>query len=162
MGFKGVNGKGDIIKSGGTVVKNVTGYDLSKLIAGSFGTLVALTEITLKVLPKKDSSNTIAIYIDKFEEIFDLFIKLSSSSSEISGAVYVPNKSKDDDFLKKKNSVFKFNDLKSNIPFLAFRVEGDKISIKEKIKNLSKELELNKFETSHFRCLSIRTILEKN
>ncbi|WP_440653178.1 FAD-binding protein [Candidatus Pelagibacter sp. HIMB1542] len=148
LGFKGVNGKGDIIKSGGTVVKNVTGYDLSKLIAGSFGTLVALTEITLKVLPKKDSSNTIAIYIDKSEEIFDLFIKLSSSSSEISGAVYVPNKSKDDDFLKKKNSVFKFNDLKSNTSFLAFRVEGDKISIKEKIKNLSKELELDKFETS--------------
>ena len=148
LGFKGVNGKGDLIKSGGTVVKNVTGYDLSKLIAGSFGTLVALTEITLKVLPKKDSSNTIAIYIDKFEEIFDLFIKLSGSSSEISGAVYVPNKSKDDDFLKKKNSVFKFNDLKSNTSFLAFRVEGDKISIKEKIKNLSKELDLDKFETS--------------
>ncbi len=148
LGFKGVNGKGDIIKSGGTVVKNVTGYDLSKLIAGSFGTLVALTEITLKVLPKKDSSNTIVVYIDKFEEIFDLFIKLSSSSSEISGAVYVPNKSKDDDFLKKKNSVLKFNDLKSNTSFLAFRVEGDKISIKEKIKNLSKELELDKFETS--------------
>ena len=148
LGFKGVNGKGDIIKSGGTVVKNVTGYDLSKLIAGSFGTLVALTEITLKVLPKKDSSNTIAIYIDKSEEIFDLFIKLSSSSSEISGAVYVPNNSKDDVFLKKKNSVLKFNDLKSNSSFLAFRVEGDKISIKEKIKNLSKELELDKFETS--------------
>ena len=66
-------------------------------------------------------SNTIAIYTDKSEEIFNLFIKLSSSSSEISGAVYVPNKSKDDDFLKKKNSVLKFNDLKSNTSFLAFR-----------------------------------------
>jgi glycolate oxidase FAD binding subunit len=148
LGFKGVNGKGDIIKSGGTVVKNVTGYDLSKLIAGSFGTLVALTEITLKVLPKKESSNTIAIYIDKHDEIFDLLIKLSGSSSEISGAVYIPNKSKDEDFLNKKNSVLKFNDLKSDTSFLAFRVEGDKISIKEKIKNLSEELELNKFEIS--------------
>ena len=84
LGFKGVNGKGDIIKSGGTVVKNVTGYDLSKLIAGSFGTLVALTEITLKVLPKKDSSKTVIIYPSNFEQIYDFFNKLSSSSSEIS------------------------------------------------------------------------------
>ena len=53
LGFKAVNGKGDVFKSGGTVVKNVTGYDLSKLVSGSFGTLCVLTEITLKVLPKK-------------------------------------------------------------------------------------------------------------
>ena len=58
LGFRGVNGKGDIIKSGGTVVKNVTGYDLSKVVSGSFGTLVALTELTLKVSPKKIFQNT--------------------------------------------------------------------------------------------------------
>jgi len=148
LGFKGVNGKGDIIKSGGTVVKNVTGYDLSKLIAGSFGTLVALTEITLKVLPKKDSSKTVIIYPSNFEKIYDFFNKLSSSSSEISGAVFIPEQSKDKDFVTKKNSVFKFNDLKSNVSFIAFRVEGDKISIEEKINNLKKELELNNSDIS--------------
>ena len=148
LGFKGVNGKGDIIKSGGTVVKNVTGYDLSKLIAGSFGTLVALTEITLKVLPKKDSSKTVAIYPNNFEQIYDLFNKLSSSSSEISGAVFIPEQSNDKDFSGKRNTVFKFNDLKSNVSFLAFRVEGDKISIEEKINNLKKELKLNNSDIS--------------
>ena len=148
LGFKGVNGKGDIIKSGGTVVKNVTGYDLSKLIAGSFGTLVALTEITLKVIPKKDSSKNVIIYPSNFEQIYDFFNKLSSSSSEISGAVFIPEQSKDKDFVTKKNSVFKFNDLKSNVSFIAFRVEGDKISIEEKINNLKKELELNNSDIS--------------
>ena len=148
LGFKGVNGKGDIIKSGGTVVKNVTGYDLSKLISGSFGTLVALTEITLKVLPKKDTSNTVIVYANSSDQIFELFNKLSSSSSEISGAAFIPDFTLDKEFLSKKNSIFKFNDLKSDLSFLAFRVEGDKISIEEKIQNLKKELELKRFETS--------------
>jgi glycolate oxidase FAD binding subunit len=42
LGFKGVNGRGEKIKSGGTVVKNVTGYDLSKILSGAFGTLAVL------------------------------------------------------------------------------------------------------------------------
>ena len=84
LGFRGVNGKGDIIKSGGTVVKNVTGYDLSKLITGSFGTLIALTEITFKVLPTKDSSSTMVIHEDSKEEITRLFNNIQSSSNEIS------------------------------------------------------------------------------
>ena len=148
LGFKGVNGKGDIIKSGGTVVKNVTGYDLSKLVTGSFGTLVALTEITLKVLPKKALSNTVAIYINQPDKIYELFEKLSSSTSEISGAIYIPVEPDNTDFLLNKNDIFKFNDLKSNISFLAFRVEGDKTSIDEKIKILKKELNLNEFDFS--------------
>ena len=70
MGFRGVNGKGDIIKSGGTVVKNVTGYDLSKLISGSFGTLAVLTEITLKVSPKKQSQITVITYSEDIKKNF--------------------------------------------------------------------------------------------
>ena len=114
LGFKGVNGKGDIIKSGGTVVKNVTGYDLSKLIAGSFGTLVALTEITLKVLPKKDSSKTVIIYPSNFEQIYDFFNKLSSSSSEISIEEKINNLKKE---LKLSNSDISTLDVYQSEPF---------------------------------------------
>jgi len=148
LGFRGVNGKGDIIKSGGTVVKNVTGYDLSKLIAGSFGTLVALTEITLKVLPKKKLSNTITIHTEDKKLINELFEKISSSSSEISGAVYIPDEPEDESYDHNKEVVFKFNDLQSKGSFLALRIEGDKISINEKIKALTDELDLNKLDST--------------
>jgi len=148
LGFKGVNGKGDIIKSGGTVVKNVTGYDLSKLITGSFGTLVALTEITLKVLPKKKLSNTITIHTEDKKLINELFEKISSSSSEISGAVYIPEEPKDESYDHNKEMVFKFNDLQSKGSFLALRIEGDKISINEKIKALTEELKLGELNST--------------
>ena len=148
LGFRGVNGKGDIIKSGGTVVKNVTGYDLSKLVTGSFGTLVALTEITLKVLPKKKLSNTIAIHTEDKNLVNELFEKISSSSSEVSGAVYVPDEPQDKSYNHNKEMVFKFNDLESNGSFLALRIEGDKLSINERIKALTDELELNKLNTT--------------
>ena len=148
LGFRGVNGKGDIIKSGGTVVKNVTGYDLSKLVSGSFGTLVALSEITLKVLPKKKSSNTITIHTEDKKLVKDLFEKISSSSSEVSGAVYIPEEPKDDSYNQNKEMLFKFNDLKFQGSFLALRIEGDKLSIEERIKVLTMELELQNLNTS--------------
>ena len=148
LGFRGVNGKGDIIKSGGTVVKNVTGYDLSKLIAGSFGTLVALTEVTLKVLPKKNSLSTITIHTEDKKLVSGLFNKISSSSSEISAAIYIPDEPKNKNYNLNKEMIFKFNDLKYKGSFLALRLEGDKTSIDERIKELIKELELNKLNTS--------------
>ncbi len=51
LGIAAVSGRGEFFMAGGKVVKNVTGYDLPKLITGSYGTLVVLTEVTLKVLP---------------------------------------------------------------------------------------------------------------
>ena len=148
LGFRGVNGKGEIIKSGGTVVKNVTGYDLSKLVTGSFGTLVALTEVVLKVLPKKNLSNTIVIYTEDKKLVKELFEKISSSSSEVSGAVYIPEEPKAANYNCNKERVFKLNDLKSNVPFLALRIEGNKTSINERVKVLTDELELNKLNIS--------------
>ena len=110
LGFQGINGKGDIIKSGGTVVKNVTGYDLSKLITGSFGTLCVLTEITLKVLPKKKISNTVVIDVNDYKKIYNLFDKISGSSSEVSGAVFIPEEPDDKNFQTNRDKIFKFND----------------------------------------------------
>ena len=148
LGFRGVNGKGDIIKSGGTVVKNVTGYDLSKLVTGSFGTLTALTEITFKVLPKKDSISTLVIYLEDNKIISDLFDQLLSSSNEISGAVYIPVEPNNKNYTKNMEKIFKFNDLKSEEPFVAVRIEGSKKSIDERIQDISQELQTNKMKTS--------------
>jgi glycolate oxidase FAD binding subunit len=148
LGFRGVNGKGDIIKSGGTVVKNVTGYDLSKVVSGSFGTLVALTELTLKVSPKKIFQNTIVIYLENIKIISSLFDKILGSSNEISGATYIPDEPKNKKFNSNKNRVFKFNDLKYDGPFLAIRLEGDRVSVKERLKDISEELDLKKYKTS--------------
>jgi len=61
LGFCAVSGRGEQIKSGGRVVKNVTGFDLSKLMAGSFGTLAVLTGISFKVLPSPEKSRTVLI-----------------------------------------------------------------------------------------------------
>jgi glycolate oxidase FAD binding subunit len=61
LGFSAVSGRGEAFKAGGSVVKNVTGYDVSKVMAGSWGQLAILTELTLKVVPRPRDTRTIAL-----------------------------------------------------------------------------------------------------
>ena len=133
LGFKGYNGKGEKIKSGGTVVKNVTGYDLSKLITGSFGTLLVLSEITLKVLPLEIDTKTIIISDLVLEHSLGVIGASLSSSNDPSGAVFYPSSLR---------SNFVFNDLTHPGSITAIRVEGTKISTEQRINNLIKDLSL--------------------
>ena len=61
LGFTAVSGRAETFKSGGRVVKNVTGYDLCKVLAGSFGTLAAMTDVTIKVLPRPETEATVLV-----------------------------------------------------------------------------------------------------
>ena len=142
LGFRGVNGRGEIIKSGGVVVKNVTGYDLSKLICGSYGTLVALTEITFKVLPLPEESKTLVINNQKIEKAVHFLDKSISSSYDISGAVFFPDKPMISGSSMNIENTFKLNDLKQEGSITAIRIEGSKNSIDHRIENLINELEI--------------------
>ena len=133
LGFKGFNGKGEKIKSGGTVVKNVTGYDLSKLITGSFGTLLAISELTLKVLPLESETKTIIVSELSLEHAIGIMGSAIASSNDPSGAVYYPGNLRNN---------FVFNDLTHPGSITAIRVEGTKISTEQRINNLAKELVL--------------------
>jgi glycolate oxidase FAD binding subunit len=90
LGFTAVSGRGEVFKSGGRVVKNVTGYDLSKLVTGSFGTLAALTEVTLKVLPAAEKARTLLLFGLYDRAAVAAMSRALSSAHEISGAAHLP------------------------------------------------------------------------
>ena len=148
LGFRGVNGRGEIIKSGGVVVKNVTGYDLCKLICGSYGTLVALTEITFKVLPSPEESKTLVIHNQKLESAVDFLDQAISSSNDISGAIFLPKEPEVSGCVMNIEKTFKLNDLKHEGSITAIRIEGSRNSINQRFKNLIKELKIINFDLS--------------
>jgi glycolate oxidase FAD binding subunit len=90
LGASAVSGFGETFKAGGKVVKNVTGYDLCKLIAGSWGTLAVLTEVTLKVMPKAESEATLVLRgLDPVIANRAMTAALGSAF-DVSGAAHVP------------------------------------------------------------------------
>src|SRR6266542_2893049 len=90
LGFRAVSGRGEIFKAGGKVVKNVTGYDLSKLMAGSYGTLAALEEVTVKVLPRPEAVATVLFAGVVPEAAGRLMAAALGSPHEVSAATYLP------------------------------------------------------------------------
>jgi glycolate oxidase FAD binding subunit len=90
LGFRAVSGRAEIFKAGGKVVKNVTGYDLPKLMAGSYGTLAALEEVTVKVLPRPETSATVLVFGVAPEHAIGVMAAALGSPHEVSGAAYLP------------------------------------------------------------------------
>src|SRR5262249_24864479 len=90
LGFHAVSGRGETFKSGGRVVKNVTGYDLCKLIAGSWGTLAAMTEVTIKVLPRPETEQTLLILGLEPARAVEAMTCAMGSSCDVSGAAHLP------------------------------------------------------------------------
>jgi glycolate oxidase FAD binding subunit len=90
LGFTAVNGLGEEFKAGGKVVKNVTGYDLPKLMAGSMGTLAAMTEVTVKVLPAPEKQRTVLIPVADAAAGHRRMIELLQNAFEIDGAAFLP------------------------------------------------------------------------
>ena len=91
LGFAAISGRGERFKSGGRVVKNVTGYDLCKVMAGSWGTLAALTEVTIKTLPKPETESTVLLVGLDAATAVQAMTAAMASSSEVSGAAHLPD-----------------------------------------------------------------------
>ena len=90
LGFTAVSGRGEVFKSGGRVVKNVTGYDLCKLMAGSWGTLAALTEVTVKTLPKPETEATVMLSGLDDRAGVGAMVTAMGSSCDVCGAAHLP------------------------------------------------------------------------
>jgi len=117
LGFAAVSGRGEAFKAGGKVVKNVTGYDLAKLMAGSWGTLAVMTEVTVKVLPKPPAETTLLVFGLDDRRAVQAMARAMAAPVEVSGAAHVPT------------TVAAAAPLKAEMSVTALRLEGFDASI---------------------------------
>ena len=89
LGVSAVSGRGEIFKAGGKVVKNVTGYDLPKLLCGSYGTLAVMAEVTLKVLPAPEKSRTVLLFGLDDERAIAAMSAALNSPHEVASAAHL-------------------------------------------------------------------------
>ena len=128
LGLRGVNGFGAAFKAGGRVVKNVTGFDIPKLMCGAFGTLCVLTELTFRVFPRASQSATLMLRDVAPAEGFQALRRIWSSPLEATGLAYV--------------APLAIPELLGDIGKGAalFRVEGEAEPLKEKVQMLRSAL----------------------
>lgn len=91
LGFEAVSGRGERFRAGGRVIKNVTGYDLAKLMVGSWGTLAVLTEVSLRVLPQPEFETTLLVERRHLGEALADVRAVLGTSLEVSCAAHLPD-----------------------------------------------------------------------
>lgn len=138
LAFRAISGRGELFQSGGKVMKNVTGYDLCKIMAGSQGTLAAMTEVTVKTMPRPPMTVSLLIAGIDLEPALQLLEKALQQPLQLSGATYI------------SRSAISYCQLPSlpidPEPILAFRLEGRHVSIEERFQSLRKILPLGAFQ----------------
>jgi glycolate oxidase FAD binding subunit len=132
LGVAAVSGFGESFKAGGKVVKNVTGYDLCKLVAGSWGTLSVMTEVTLKVMPRAESERTLVLRSLDAAAAGQAMRTALGSPFEVSGAAHVPVSS------WRGRSVL--TDLAAGETLTLIRLEGIAASVAHRARALAAEL----------------------
>jgi glycolate oxidase FAD binding subunit len=90
LGVTAVSGRGETVKAGGRVVKNVTGYDICKLLAGSWGTLAAMTEVTVKTLPRSETEASVLALGLEDAAAAQAMAAAMGSPCDVSGAAHLP------------------------------------------------------------------------
>jgi len=121
LGFAAVSGRGEAFKSGGKVMKNVTGYDLSKLICGSFGTLAIVDEITIKTLPRPETAVSLLFACDDLSSAIAGIAHVFASPHEPGAAAILPA------VIAEKTGVG------MNAPFVVvIRIEGIAVSVADR------------------------------
>lgn len=128
LGFEAITGRGERMKAGGKVVKNVTGYDLSKLMAGSWGTLAVLTEVTIKVLPAARTELTLLLFGLDDRRAGEAMTLAMGTTADVSGAAHLSQR------------VAARAPLASDMPVTAFRLEGFAASVAARTEHLTSAL----------------------
>ena len=91
IGVRFVDGSGAVVKNGGRVMKNVTGYDLAKLMAGSWGTLGVLSEVSFKLLPAAETAATVVLADKTLAQGVAAMAAAMGSPFDLSGAAWLPD-----------------------------------------------------------------------
>ncbi|MGU9962140.1 MAG: FAD-binding protein [Candidatus Puniceispirillales bacterium WSBS_2018_MAG_OTU23] len=131
LGFSAVSGRGEAFQSGGRVMKNVTGYDLSKLMAGSFGTLAVMHDVIIKTMPKPEYAASIIIAARSIDDACGAIRGAFASSYEPTAGAVIPPQ------VGVFSQVKKLKNIAEQYPAAVIRVEGFSKSVASRIKNLS-------------------------